>query len=418
MSQRASGPDDRGRARLSVDQARARILAPLEPVAEHHQVPLQEALGRVLYADVVAPADIPAFAASAMDGYALRAADLPAEGGNPRRFPVIGASFAGAPFGGRVGPGQCVRIMTGAPLPEGADTIVIQEDVEGEGDSVRIGSGHRAGQHVRHPGEDVAAGSRVLAAGRRLRPADLGMLAGVGLGRVEVRRRLRVAYFSTGDELVEPGGELAHGDIYERNRYTIAGMLARLGVEGQDLGIIPDDRDAIRTAMLEAAQADAVVTSGGVSVGEADYVRELLEEIGEISFWRVAVKPGKPLAVGTLDGTHFYGLPGNPVSSMVTFFLFVRPALERLAGTDPQLPLTYPVRCPERVRKQPGRTDYQRGVLARAPDGALEVRPLREQGSSILSSMSGANCFIVVPADSGDLDPGSVVQVLPFDATL
>ncbi|HYW05104.1 MAG TPA: gephyrin-like molybdotransferase Glp [Gammaproteobacteria bacterium] len=403
--------------RLSVEQARERTVAAVAPVSGHERVPLSGALGRVLHADITAPADIPAFAASAMDGYALRAADLPGRDAEPRGFPVIGAAFAGAPFDGRVGAGECVRIMTGAPMPEGVDTVVIQEDVERSGDRALVGSGHVAGQHVRAPGEDVAAGSRVLPAGRRLRPADLGMLAGVGLGEVDVRRRARVAYFSTGDELVEPGGRLRRGDIYERNRYTIGAMLERLGVEARDLGIVPDDRDAIRDTMLRAAEADAVITSGGVSVGEADYVRELLEEVGEVDFWRVSVKPGKPLAVGTVRGARFYGLPGNPVSSMVTFYLFVRPALERMSGTEPVMPATWRVRCAERLRKQPGRTDFQRGILER-DGGEPRVRPMPEQGSSILSSMSGANCFIVVPAEAGDVEAGTLVDVIPFDETL
>ena len=418
MNGGGSNPDARPGKHLSVEQARERTIAAVAPVTGHQTVPLAGALGRILHADVTAPADIPAFAASAMDGYALRSADPPGTDDAPRGFPVIGASFAGAPFDGRVGAGECVRIMTGAPMPDGADAVVIQEDVERSGDQALIGGGHQPGQHVRAPGEDVTAGSRVLPAGRRLRPADLGMLAGVGRGEVAVRRRVRVSYFSTGDELVEPGGRLRRGDIFERNRYTIGAMLERLGVEGRDLGIIPDDRDAIRETMLAAAEADAVITSGGVSVGEADYVRELLEEVGEVDFWRVSVKPGKPLAVGTVRGARFYGLPGNPVSSMVTFYLFVRPALERMAGVEPVAPAAWRVRCTQPLRKQPGRTDFQRGVLERDADGESRVRPMPEQGSSILSSMSGANCFIVLPARSGDVEAGTMVEVIPFDETL
>ncbi len=409
----APGCDEYDPDNLPVAEARRRIAQLVRPVAETETVPLREALDRVLAADVASPLDVPPAANSAMDGYALRAADLPADG--EAVLEVVGTVLAGHPFAGEVGPGQAVRIMTGAPLPRGADTVVMQEHARREGDRVAIGPGHRPGQHVRHAGEDIARGSTVLAAGRRLVPADLGVLASLGVAEVTVRRRPRVAFFSTGDELRPVGEPLAEGQIYDSNRYTLHGLLARLGVEVQDLGLIPDDRAAIEDAFARAAAgADAVITSGGVSVGEADFVKETLDRLGQVNFWKIAMKPGKPLAVGRLGSALFFGLPGNPVSVMATFYQFAQPALRALAGEAVTGPLTLRVPAAERLRKRPGRTDFQRGILERDAGGRLVVRGTGAQGSHLLTSMSRANCFIVLPADWGDVEPGTEVEVQPF----
>ncbi|HEU4857707.1 MAG TPA: gephyrin-like molybdotransferase Glp, partial [Rhodanobacteraceae bacterium] len=299
----------------SLEDARARMLAQLVPVTMPERVALRDALDRVLGADVVANVAVPAYTNSAMDGYAVRGADLPAAG--EARLRVIGQSFAGHPFAGALAAGECVRIMTGAVMPRAADTVVIQEDVNRDGDLARIGTGHRVGQHVRQAGEDIAQGATVLTAGRRIRVADIGLLASIGWVEVAVRRRLRVAFFSTGDELRPLGEPLREGEIHDSNRYTLYGMLRHFGADALDLGVVRDEPQALREAFQRAgANADVVITSGGVSVGAADYVRSVLAEVGEIGFWKVNMKPGKPIAFGRLHGgATFFGLPGNPVSA-------------------------------------------------------------------------------------------------------
>ena len=398
------------------EEACANIRAAVRPVAETETVPIGEALDRVLAAEVRSGIDVPGHANSAMDGYAVRGQDLPADA--PASFALIGTSFAGRPYAGTVEARQCVRIMTGGIMPEATDTVVIQERVRAsdDGTSVEISVGETAGQNVRAAGEDIAAGSAVLPRGRRLTPADLGLLASVGTARVEVFRKLRVAFFSTGDELREVGEPLDEGCIYNSNRHTLDAMLRRLHVTPIDLGVIRDDRDAVRQAFRDAAkQADAVITSGGVSVGEADYVKDVLEELGQVAFWKVAIKPGRPLAFGHLDRASFFGLPGNPVSVMVTFYQFVRPALLRMAGgaDSPPLALKVPVSTP--LRKRPGRVEYQRGVLSRDDQGRHAVARTGAQGSGILTSMSKANCFIVLPLEQGRVEAGELVEVLPFE---
>lgn len=399
----------------SLEDARARMLAQLAPVAMVERVALRDALDRVLGADVVSGVAVPASTNSAMDGYAVRGADLPATGKASLR--VIGESFAGHPFAGAVGAGECVRIMTGAVMPRAADTVVIQEDVERDGDMARIGTGHRVGQHVRQAGEDIAAGATVLTAGRRIRVADIGLLASIGWVEVPVRRRLRVAFFSTGDELRSLGEPLGEGEIHDSNRYTLYGMLHHFGADTLDLGVVRDEPDALRETFQRAgADADVVITSGGVSVGAADFVRGVLAEVGEIGFWKVNMKPGKPIAFGHLNGgATFFGLPGNPVSAMVTFYQVVRPALDRLAGAAPREPLALMVRATGALKKGSSRREFQRGILETGADGELGVRSAAPQGSGILHSMSRANCFIVLPEDSGPIEAGQRVRVEPFD---
>lgn len=400
-------------ALLSVAQALDYIRASLKPVPGFEQRALRDGLGRVLATDISSPLDVPPHANSAMDGYALRAADLPRDG--ETALQLIGTALAGHPYSGHVGAGQCVRIMTGAKLPAGADTVVMQEDVRREGETIYVGSDHRQGAHVRQPGEDIATGQIVLSAGRQLTPADLGLLASLGVAEVKVMRRLRVAFFSTGDELRSLGETLEEGQIYDSNRYTLYGMLQRLGVEIIDMGVIRDRREDIAAAFRQgAAAADVLLTSGGVSVGDADYVKETLETLGKVSFWKIAMKPGKPLAFGLLGNTVFFGLPGNPVSSMATFYQIVQPALYQLMGQTAQQPLRLRVPCVTQLKKSPGRADYQRGILQYDAAGQLTVRSSGPQGSHVLSSMSRANCFIILPAESGDVETGNLVEVQPF----
>jgi len=399
---------------LSVAQAQARILAGVTPVAGSEILPVREALGRVLAEDIVSPIDVPSHTNSAMDGYAVRAADLPDAG--VRLFPVPGTSWAGRPWLTPIAPGQAVQIMTGGMMPAGADTVVMQEQVEREGDTVRIGSGHRCGQNVREAGEDLAAGQPVFTAGRHLTAADLGVLASIGLAKVGVCRRLKVAFFSTGDELRPVGQPLGPGEIYDSNRYTLYGMLKKLDVEIIDMGVVRDKRELIEQAFTDAAAvADAIITSGGVSVGEADFVKETLEKLGDMSFWKIAMKPGRPVTFGHIDDAVFFGLPGNPVSVMVTYFQFVRPALLKMAGeTGAPGAFTLRAHTATALRKRPGRYEFQRGVLEQSAPGEFTVRSAGAQGSGILRSMSEANCFILLDPDRTRVEVGEEVVVQPF----
>jgi molybdopterin molybdotransferase len=399
---------------LTVAEAQARILEGITPVTETETLPVREALGRVLAQEIVSPIDVPSHTNSAMDGYAVRAADMPETG--VREFPVPGTSWAGRPWLEPIEPGQAVQIMTGGMMPEGADTVVMQEQVERDGDTVRIGSGHRAGQNVRAAGEDLATGQPVFSAGRQLTAADIGVLASLGLAEVSVYRCLRVAFFSTGDELRGVGEPLGPGEIYDSNRYTLHGMLQKLGVDIIDLGVVRDRRELIEQAFREAAaSADAIITSGGVSVGEADFVKETLEKLGSMSFWKIAMKPGRPVTFGHIDDAVFFGLPGNPVSVMVTFFVFVRQALRKMTGaTAAGDVLTLHARTTSPLRKRPGRYEFQRGVLEQAGPGEFTVHSAGAQGSGILRSMSEANCFIMLEPDRTGVDTGEVVEVQPF----
>jgi molybdopterin molybdotransferase len=407
----ASCADDYDPNSMPVAKAREFIHQFLQPIGATLRVPIRSALGRVLAEDVLSPVDVPAHRNSAMDGWAMRGADLKPDGES--MLDEIGVSFAGRPFSGSVGPGQCVRIMTGGVVPAGADTVVMQERARASGKSVTFAAGQMTGQNVREAGEDLRKGSVALRRGRIVRPADLGLIASLGIGEVGVYRPLRVAFFSTGDELKSVGSQLAEGEIYDSNRYTLFGMLGRLGCEVLDMGVVRDDPALLERAFAEAAaSADVVITSGGVSVGEADFVKAMLDRLGEVVFWKIAMKPGRPLAYGKIRGAHFFGLPGNPVSVMVTFYQFVRDALLVLSGADPVEPVpTFNATCTARLKKAPGRTEFQRGILTRGADGALTVRPTGEQGSGILKSMSEANCFIILGDATGNVEPGTSVEV-------
>jgi molybdopterin molybdotransferase len=383
-------------------------------------VALRSALGRVLAHDVVSPIDVPANDNSAMDGYALRGSELAAAAEST--FRSAGTGFAGGRFEGVVGPGECVRIMTGAVMPAGLDTVVPQEFVQVEGDAVRVPAGVvRTGDNRRLAGEDLARGAVALAAGRIVRPADLGLLASLGSGEVAIFRRLRVAFFSTGNELRSVGEPLDPGSVYDSNRYTLWGMLHRLGVEVLDLGIVRDDPHALEAAFRAAASAaDVVITSGGVSVGEADHTKAVMAALGDVLVWRIAMRPGRPMAIGRIvNGDHtaiLFGLPGNPVAVMVTFYALVRDALLAMSGAAPApiLPLRAASVAP--IRKHAGRTEYQRGIVERGADGRWQVRTTGSQGSGILRSMSEANGLVVLGHAQGDVAAGDEVDVLPFDA--
>ncbi len=396
---------------MPVPKARELIRRFLQPISGIERLPLRAALGRILAEDVISPIDVPGHDNSAMDGYALRHCDLSPSG--ETILQRVGESFAGRPFGGVLSMGSCVRIFTGAAMPEGADTVVMQEHVAVEGSRISIPPGTRLGQNRRRAGDDIRAGAKVFAAGQIIRPAELGMLASLGVIEVAVRRRLRVAIFSTGDELRAAGSPLALGEIYDSNRYTLFGMLTRLNCEVMDLGAIPDQPALLEAALISASQnADVVITSGGVSVGEADYIKALLDRLGQVLFWKIAMKPGRPLAYGRIGQAHFFGLPGNPVAVMVSFYEFARDALLALMGQDPVPALpTFDVVCTTPIKKLPGRTEFQRGVLEPAAGGSWTVRVTGDQSSGILSSMSLANCFIVLPTEQGNVAPGETVTV-------
>lgn len=400
---------------LPVETARRVIRELVAPITANERVAVRASLGRVLGEDIVSNVDVPAHDNSAMDGFALRGADLRPDG--ETRLREVGSAYAGRAFGGVVGPGECVRVMTGAVMPAGTDTVVIQEVVRLEGDRVIVPPGQTSGQNRRLAGEDLARGRVVLAAGQPLRPAELGLLASLGIAEVAVRRRPRVAFFSTGDELASVGQPLREGEVYDSNRYTLFGMLSRLGVELLDMGVVRDDPAALERAFREAADsADAVISSGGVSVGEADFTRELLGRLGEVVFWKIAMRPGRPMAVGRIGDAYFFGLPGNPVAVMVTFYGFVRDALCALAGRTDDFTLpTLRVPCATALRKKPGRTEFQRGILTRDADGIWSVRVTGHQGSGVLRSMSEANCLIVLEHDRGEVKAGEPVSVLVFE---
>ena len=409
----ASCADDYDPNSMPVAKARELIASFLAPVTAIERVHVRNALGRVLAEDIVSPIAVPGHDNSAMDGYALRFADLKADGETVLKR--VGESFAGKPWNGAIGAGECVRIFTGGVMPQGADTVVMQESASEDAAGVRIAPGAvgKAGSNRRFAGEDLKQGQIVFLAGQCVRPAELGMIASMGLGEVSVYRKVRVAFFSTGDELKSIGTPLAAGEIYDSNRYTLYGVLTRLGCEVIDMGVVPDAPEALERAFASAAQAaDVVITSGGVSVGEADYVKQLLDKLGEVLFWKIAMKPGRPLAYGKIGNAHFFGLPGNPVAVMVTLYEFVRDALLTLQGQrEIQPPPTFKVPLAAPIRKAPGRTEFQRGMLA--PDGAggWTVRTTGDQGSGILSSMSRANCFIVLGSETGNVAAGELVDV-------
>ena len=402
---------------LGVDAALALIEARIVPVVEAESVPLAAAAGRVLARDLVAGIDVPPHANSAVDGFALIHADL-----SPDRetiLPVTGRAAAGHPLGRPAASGEAIRIFTGAPMPDGADTVMMQEDCvfeEGGGTQgrVHLKPGIKKGANRRHAGEDVMQGSVALTAGRRLRPPDLGLAAALGNDTVAVFRPLRAALLSTGDEVCEPGATLAPGAIYDANRVMLAALLRGLGCTVSDLGINPDRAASLHDALAgAAADHDLIVTSGGVSTGEEDHVRAAIEKLGRLDFWRLAIKPGRPVALGQLGGVPLIGLPGNPVAAALTFAILARPLILRLSGASEPPPSTYPVRAGFAYRKRAGRREYVRATLVRESDG-LVARKYPRDGAGILSSIVRSDGFVILDETLSDLAVGGVVDFLPF----
>jgi len=399
---------------LSFEQALDKIKDSIQPIKGKKNVTIRESAGHVLAEDVTSPLDVPPFINSAMDGYAIKASDIPQTG--EKTLKVIGKSFAGAPFNGQLKSGETVRIMTGAVVPDGADTVVMQEHAKVEDDHIKIGPDHKAKQNVRNPGDDFFTGDVIIKAGERLSPAKLGLLASVGVTEFKVIRKPVIAFFSTGDELKGVGQTLTPGDIYDSNRYILFGMLNKMGVECIDMGVVPDIKDEIELTLKEAANiADLVITSGGASVGEADFIKIILDEVGKVGFWKIAMKPGKPLAFGHINNSIFFGLPGNPVATMATFYQFVQPCLKLLEGESTNEPIRLQAKCINKLKKRPGRKDFQRGIMSSDENGRLIVDTTGMQGSHMLSSMAKANCFIVLERDAGDIKVGEMVEVQPFN---
>ena len=412
LNQIATDPscmDDYDPNAMSVAQARQFIQQFLSPVAETETVATMQALGRVLAADIISPSNVPNYNNSAMDGYAFKYSE------GIKVAKIIGTAFAGKAFAGVVNASECIKIMTGGVIPTGADTVVMQERIAIKSDCITLLEIPIKDANVRLAGEDLKIGQTVLAKGHILKPADLGLIASLGIGEVSVFSKLKVAFFSTGDELVSVGKLLATGQVYDSNRYTIFGMLSRLGVEISDLGVVPDQPEMLEATLLKAAnENDVVITSGGVSVGEADYMKAMLAKHGQVLFWKINMKPGRPLAYGKVGlhekTAHYFGLPGNPVSAMVTFYQFVREALICLMGSAAKPLPMFKVECTEVIKKATGRTEFQRGILFEDA-GSWKVKPLPNQGSGVLSSMSAANCFIVLDDTIGNCEAGKMVNV-------
>jgi molybdopterin molybdotransferase len=409
---------------LSVNQVNEFLAELVQPVSidDSQDVYLFDALGRVLAQDVISPISVPAHNNSAMDGFAFDAAQLHAD--QPLSLRVVGTALAGKAWQGKVNAGECLKIMTGAILPDGLDTVVPQEFCQ-------VVSAHdvttvtlppnilKAGDNRRLMGEDLIQGQPALTAGQHLTPAALGLIASLGLPDVRVHRRLRVAYFSTGDEVLSLGEAPREGAVYDSNRYTVFGLLTRMGCEVIDMGVVRDDPALLEAAFAKAAlEADAIITSGGVSVGEADFTKAMMKKLGDVAFWKIAMRPGRPMAVGRIGKSVLFGLPGNPVAVMVTFLAFVRPALLRMMGSTAQPAPLLRAKCLEPLRKKAGRTEYQRGFVSSTADGTLQVRTTGNQGSGVLSSMVQGNGLIVLHHAQGNVAVGDEVDVMIFDGAI
>jgi len=407
--------DDYDPHSMAADQAQQHILNSVRTITETETVPIRQALHRVLAQPLTSTINVPSHTNSAMDGYAIHGEQIPSS--DSAVFKQVGIAYAGRPYTGKVATDECVRIMTGAVMPDSTDTVVMQEHVEVNQDNIRIDAMQKPGQNVRMAGEDISQGSQIFSANYYLQAADIGLIASLGIAKVEVIRPLKVAFFSTGDELVSIGNKLKTGQIYDSNRYTLWSMLTSLGAEIIDLGTVSDTPEAVEQAFVSASQqADAVITSGGVSVGDADYVKSTLEKLGHVNFWKVAMKPGRPLAFGQINDAFFFGLPGNPVSVMVTFYIFVQAALEKMMGRSARQRLRIQAISLSNLRKRPGRVEYQRGIYHIDEQGKYSVTKTGRQGSGILHSMSEANCFIYLPMGSEGAQIGDEVEIWPFDS--
>ncbi|MGR9036701.1 MAG: molybdopterin molybdotransferase MoeA [Gammaproteobacteria bacterium] len=402
---------------LSIDEALDRIQAAILPVAEEERVGLKKALGRVLAQSVYSPINIPFDRNAAMDGYALCRSDISPD--RPFSLRLVGVSWAGKPFQGQLRSGECIRIFTGAVVPPQADSVVMQEEVEIDGDRALFPANIKACQNIREAGEDILQNSILCAQSKKLTATDLALLASAGIGDVPVKRRIKIAFFSTGDELTPIGQPLEPGNIYDSNRYGLFGLLTDPCFNITDKGTMPDDKELLENCLRSAANDyDAIISTGGASVGEADYINELLDRCGEVNFWKLAIKPGKPLAFGKIGQSYFFGLPGNPVSVIVTYRQIVAPALRRLAGAGRVKPLRLKATCTSRLKKKPGRQEFQRGVLNQDDNGDWFVASSGKQGSHMLSSMSHSQCYIVLPSECGGVEPGDTVIVEPFTVWL
>ncbi len=398
-----------------IEDAMSQLLAQVNVTKKIEKILLGQALGRILAADQISPLFIPPADNSAMDGYTLKST----EGASGNTLTVVDKVFSGHPIKRVVQGGECVRIMTGGQIPQGCDTVIMQENVSVTDGTIVINQSCKAAENIRKKGEDISQGQTVLFKGRRLTAADIGVLASLGHGAVSVFKKLNVALISTGDELKKPGETLAAGQFYESNGYTVSALLQRLEVNIIDFGIIPDDLNLLSKAFSDAdGQADVVISSGGVSVGEADYSKSVIEKLGNIAFWKLAIKPGKPFAFGHLPSSYFIGLPGNPVSATVTLHQLAVPLLRKVAGESEKVPLRLAATSLSTMRKRPGRTDFQRGIYQVNGNGQLEVSAISGQGSGILSSMSQANCYIILEQHRGRIETGETVMIEPFDALL
>ena len=403
---------------LAIDAALERIKAAIQPIAESEKVVLKNALGRVLSESIYSPINSPHDRNAAMDGYAFSSQDINPE--QPFTLSLAGTSWAGRPFKGLLQPGQCIRIFTGAVMPMQADSVVMQEQVQTNGQTVLFPANTSPLQHIREIGEDIKQGSLLCAHPKKLSAIDLGLLASAGIYEVTVKRPVKIAFFSTGDELTALGQPLESGKIYDSNRYTLSGLLNDAGYSVTDMGVIADDKQLLQDTFTEAAKNhDVIITTGGASVGEADYVKEILDRCGEVNFWKIAIKPGKPLAFGQIGSCYFFGLPGNPVAVIVTFQYIVAPALKQLSSAPNSKPLQLTATCTSALKKTPGRQEFQRGILTQDPNGEFFVASSGKQGSNILSSMSRANCYIVLPTECKGIQAGDKVRVdLMLDAKI
>lgn len=413
MAQLSRDEEAFGGALMTLEEAGSRVAALVAPVAGTQVVTLAQADGRVLAEDVVAPLDLPPFANSAVDGYAVRFADLAIAG--ETRLPVAGRVAAGADAGGVTTRGVAIRVFTGAPMPPDADTVFMQEDVALDGGVAVLPAGLAAGANARPAGEDIARGTVAAKAGQRLRPQDLALLSALGLTEVTVRRRPRVAVFSTGDELTEPGMPLAPAAIYDANRALLRAMVARAGAEVVDLGILRDERDSLARRLADAAgSCDLVLTSGGVSTGEEDHVKAAVEQAGELAFWRIGIKPGRPVALGRVGATPFIGLPGNPVAVFVTFAFVARAMIARLAGSEQARPVALPVRLGFSYRKKQGRREYVRVSLEPAADGVMIARKHPQDGAGVLTSLTRTDGLVELAEELTVIGEGTVVPFLAY----